>query len=70
MHAISLHEKRLVDFHVARCKLEIGRDAERFLVRGLVHPDIDPTHLLVAKVAILGAITNNEQEIISTLNVR
>lgn len=52
MRAITLQRECLVDLHVAAREAERGIDAQLTLHCGLVHPRLDPRHLLVAKVAI------------------
>ena len=60
MHTVTLSEKGLVDLHVAGLEVEIGVDAQCLLVLGVVHPSVDPVHLLVAKVTILRPVTLRE----------
>lgn len=56
VRAVALERERLVDLHVAARKVERGRDAERALGRGRVHPRVDPVHLRVTEIAVLGAV--------------
>ncbi len=59
MHSIALHGKGLVDLHVARLELEVGVDTKSRFVLRLVHPGVDPLHLLIAEVAILRLVTGS-----------
>lgn len=42
--------------HITALELEVRVHTERALVRVRVHPGIDPGHLLVAEVAVLGLV--------------
>ena len=52
MHAIAVQGERLVDLHVARGEVLGWVDTKSSLDRGIVHPALDPLHLLVAERAI------------------
>ena len=56
MRTVALERERLVHLHVAALKLARRVDAECALHRGLVHPRLDPAHLLVAEVAVALAV--------------
>lgn len=58
MHAVALTEECLIDFHVARLEVHLGVDTESLLDRRRIHPSVDPLHLLVTQIAILGFIAN------------
>ena len=57
MHAIAVQGERLVDLHVARGEVLGWVDTKSRLDRGIIHPTLDPLHLLVAKRAIFVCCT-------------
>ena len=56
VRTVALERERLVHLHVAAFKIARRVDAECALHRGLVHPRLDPAHLLVAEVAVALAV--------------
>jgi hypothetical protein len=56
VHPITLECEVPVNLHVTGSKFPIGVDTKDGLVLGVVHEDINPFQLFIAKIAILGTI--------------
>lgn len=56
VRAVTLSKECLVNVHVAGSKIELGVDTKSLFVLRAVHPVVDPSHLLVAEVAVLATV--------------